>query len=89
VGGLIEEQRMHSAHLPELDVTVPDEVRAFHAQWDGLAQKVGDDGRLCANPADFLAIVRPVMEGDLSEARIKAMFDGLGRALDDATQRWR
>jgi DNA repair exonuclease SbcCD ATPase subunit len=89
VGGLIEEQRMHSAHLPELDVTVPDEVRAFHAQWDGLAQKVQDDGRLCANPADFLAIVRPVMEKDLSEVKIKAMFDGLGRALDDATQRWR
>jgi chromosome segregation ATPase len=89
VGGLLEEQRMHSAHLPELDVTVSDEVRAFHAQWDGLAHKVQDDGRLCANPADFLAIVRPVMEEDLSEARIKAMFDGLGRALDDATQRWR
>jgi chromosome segregation ATPase len=89
VEGLIEEQRMHSAHLPDLDVTVPDKVRAFHAQWDDLAQKVRDDGRLCANPAEFLAIVRPVMEKDLSEARIKAMFDGLGQALDDATGRWR
>jgi predicted nucleic acid-binding Zn-ribbon protein len=89
VGGLIEEQRMHSAHLPELYVTVPDDVRAFHTQWDGLAQQVQDDGRLCANPADFLTIVRPVMEGDLSEARIKAMFDGLGQALDEATQPWR
>ena len=88
VGGLIEEQRMHSAHLPKLDVAVPDEVRAFHAQWDGLAKKVRDDGRLCANPAEFLAIVRPVMEQDLSETNVKAMFDGMGRALDDATRRW-
>jgi len=88
VGGLIEEQRMHSAHLPKLDVTVPDAVRTFHAQWDGLVKKVRDDGRLCANPAEFLTIVRPVMEQDLSETNVKAMFDGMGRALDEATRRW-
>ena len=79
---------MHSAHLAKLDVAVPDEVRAFHAQWDGLAKKVRDDGRLCANPTEFLAIVRPVMEQDLSETNVKAMFDGMGRALDDATRQW-
>jgi len=89
VGGLIEEQRMHSAYLSDLNIRVPDEAQAFHAQWDGLAQKVRDDGHLCANPAEFLAIVRPVMEEDLTTEAIKAMFESLGRALDDATHEWR
>ena len=89
VGGLIEEQRMHSAYLPELDVSLPDDVRAFHERWDGLAQKVRDDGRLCAHPSEFLAIIRPVMEKDLAGENVKAMFESLGRALDQSTQRWR
>jgi len=89
VGGLIEEQRMHSAYLSDLNIRVPDEAQAFHAQWDGLAQKVRDDGHLCANPSEFLAIVRPVMEEDLTTEAIKAMFESLGRALDDATHEWR
>ena len=89
VGGLIEEQRMHSAYLSDLNIRVPDEVRAFHAQWDGLAQKVQDDGHLCANPAEFLAIVRPVVEEDLTTEAIKAMFESLGQALNDATHQWR
>ena len=89
VRGLIEEQRMHSAHLPDLDISVSDEVQAFHTQWQDLAQKVRDDGHLCKNPTEFLAVVRPVMENDLSEANIKVMFEGMGEALDVATQKWR
>jgi predicted nucleic acid-binding Zn-ribbon protein len=89
VHGLIEEQRMHSAYLSDLDIFISDEVQAFHAQWQDLAQKVRDDGHLCNNPTEFLAIVRPVMENDLSEANIKAMFDDLGEALDAATYKWR
>ncbi len=89
VGGLIEEQRMHSSYLPKLHITVPDEVLAFHKQWDGLDQKVRDDGRLCAQPAEFLDIVRPVMEQDMSEASIRIMFSSLGQALKHATRDWR
>jgi hypothetical protein len=88
VEGLIQEQHMHSAYLSNLDVHVPDEVTAFHAQWEGLAQKVRDDGRLCENPAEFLATVRPVMEKSLSEESIKSMFESLGKALSAATSRW-
>ena len=68
---------------------VPDEVLAFHEQWDGLRQKVQDDRRLCAHPAEFVAAVQPVMEEDLSEANIKAAFEGLGQALKQATRRWK
>ena len=89
VDGLIKEQRMHSAHLSDLNITVTGEVETFHSQWQGLAKIVRDDGHLCANPAEFLVLIRPVMEGDLSEAKIKATFDSLGEALKSATHKWR
>ena len=89
VEGLIQEQRMHSSYLSALDVYVPDEVTAFHSQWEGLAQKVRDDGHLCENPAEFLATIRPVMEEGLSEENIKGMFGSLGEALSAATSRWK
>ena len=34
---------MHSAYLPKLEIVVPDQVLAFHSQWDGLAEKVRDE----------------------------------------------
>jgi chromosome segregation ATPase len=89
VEGLISEQKMHSAYLPKLSVDIPDGVLDFHAQWGDLRDKVRDDGHLCANPAEFVAFAQPVMEGALNEANIRAMFEGLGQALNRATQRWR
>lgn len=89
VEGLISEQKMHSAYLPKLSVDVPDEVLSFHAQWGDLRDKARDDGHLCAHPTEFVAFAQPVMEGALNEANIRAMFEGLGQALDHATQRWR
>ncbi len=89
VQGLIDEQKMHSAHLPELEVSVPDGVLSFHQQWEHLRQKVRDDHNLGAHPAEFVAAVQPVMEKDLSDVRIKAMFESMGGALERATDRWR
>jgi hypothetical protein len=88
VSGLVEEQRMHSAYLKRLDVNVPDDVEAFHAQWEDLAQKVRDDGRLCGNPSEFLDVVLPEFEAKLSEDAIKGAFESLGRALTAATSQW-
>jgi chromosome segregation ATPase len=89
VDGLSKEQRMHSSYLPKLDVSVPDEVLVFHEQWDGLRNKVRDEGHHCARPAEFVALVQPVMENGLGEANIQGMFEGLGDALSHATKRWR
>ena len=89
VHGLIEERKMHGSHLPDLDIFLPDEVLAFHQQWDTLREKVEADGHLCANPAEFVAIVQPVTERDLNEEKIKAMFDALGLALKHATDVWK
>jgi chromosome segregation ATPase len=89
VEGLVKEQNMHSAYLPRLNVSVPDEVLVFHQQWEPLRKKVRDDGHLCAHPAEFVALVQPVMENGLGEAKIQLMFDGLGGALTHATRRWR
>ena len=89
VGGLIKEQRMHSAHLSPLRISIPDEVFQFHSQWDELAQKVRDDRHLSEHPAEFVATVQPAVEKRLSEANIKHMFESLGSAVKDATQAWR
>ena len=89
VQGIAEEQRMHSAYLPKLHITIPDDVAAFHQQWDGLVQKVQDDGHLCAQPTEFLDVVRPIMEKDLSTTNIQTMFSSLGQALEHATHDWR
>jgi chromosome segregation ATPase len=88
VQGLIDEKGMHRSYLPELHISIPDDVLAFHGQWDNLTRKVHDESRLCSHPAEFLAIVRPAMEGNLSAPNIKAMFDDLGQALKRATSRW-
>jgi chromosome segregation ATPase len=89
VAGLIKEQRMHSAHLSRLSVNVPAEVASFHQQWEGLAKMVRDDGHLCAHPPEFVALVKPVIEGNLSQSNVKQMFESLGGALNQATSRWR
>lgn len=89
VEGLISEQKMHSAYLPKLDVSIPKGVVAFHEMWDGLRDKVRDDGHLCKHPVEFVAAIRPVLDEGLSEANVKAMFDGLGGALKHATKAWR
>jgi len=88
VKSLIEQQHMHSAYLPKLDVTIPDAVLAFHQQWDDLAKLVRDDGRLCACPAEFLELIRPVVAEDLGDAKVNGMFESLGLALKRATDRW-
>jgi len=89
VQGLIREHKLHSAYLPKLNVSIPDQVLGFHEQWDGLRRQVRDDGHLCTHPNEFVTAVRPVMEGGLAEANIKAMFDSLGQALSQATSSWR
>jgi len=89
VKGLVEEQRMHGAHLPKLSVSVPDNVLAFHEHWDSLAKAVRDDRHLSAHPADFVAAVQPTIEQRLDERDIRAMFEALGTALQRATASWK
>ncbi|NLF01008.1 MAG: hypothetical protein GX601_08520 [Anaerolineales bacterium] len=89
VAGLIEEQRMHSAYLPRLRIELPNGVLRFHTQWDRLAAKVRDDARLSAHPTEFMAAVQPTIESELTEAGIKAMFEGMGQALKQATKSWK
>ena len=87
--GLIDEQRMHSSYLPPLTLSVPVEVMDFHEQWEGLFQKVQDDHQICAQPEMFFESIQPVIDQDLSEDKIKAMFNNLGQALNQATESWR
>jgi hypothetical protein len=88
IEGLIDQQEMHSAYLPKLEVTIPQEVLSFHDGWEDLRMKVHDDGRLSAHPAEFLSTTQSTIEKGLSEERIKAMFEGMGSALERATEKW-
>jgi hypothetical protein len=80
---------MHSEFLPQLKVQLADSVIAYHNQWDGLRAKMRDDARLCAHPAEFLETARPIIERELSDEAVTSMFNRLGQALTEATEKWR
>jgi len=48
-----------------------------------------DDARLCAHPTEFLEAAQPVIQHDLSNEAVTSMFDCLGQALTEATEKWR
>ena len=85
----IDQQKMHSAYLPMLDVNIPDKVINFNSGWDALRKSVQDEASISSEPVDFLAKVQPLMADDLNEARIQSMFESLGEALNHATESWR
>jgi hypothetical protein len=89
IQGLIDQQKMHSAYLPMLDVNIPDKVINFNSGWDALRKSVQDEASISSEPVDFLAKVQPLMADDLNEARIQSMFESLGEALNHATESWR
>jgi len=89
VQGLIDQQKMHSAYLPELVVSLPDKVLDFHKGWEDLRQSVQDEGNISAHPDEFLVNFQPLIDEDLGEARIKAMFENMGAALNQSTEKWR
>ncbi|MFC2038040.1 hypothetical protein ACFLYD_08825, partial [Chloroflexota bacterium] len=60
----------------------------FHQQWPALAQQFSDEETIGGQPEDFAIAVQPLLDGPLSEANIKAMFDDLGRMIEQATARW-
>ena len=88
IEGLRSEQRMHSAHLGPLSLSLPPRVEAFHKQWPALTQQFADKKTMGAQPANFAAAVQPLLEGPLSEASIEAMFDDLGSMIRQATASW-
>jgi chromosome segregation ATPase len=87
--GLIDQQKMYSAYLPKLVVSLPDMVLDFHSGWESLHQNVLDEGSISTHPDEFLVKYQPMIDEDLSEARIKTMFENMGVALNQATEKWR
>jgi hypothetical protein len=88
IEGLKREQQMHKAYLKPLSFTMPDRVETFHEQWPALAQQFADEETTSGQPVDFVTAVQPLLDGPLSEANIKAMFDDLGNMIERATARW-
>ncbi len=88
VQGLLEEHKMHSSYLDDLNIVVDDSVLAFHQGWEGLTARVQDDAHLSTNPTEFVTAVQPVIAAELSEERIQSMFDSLGQSLTEATKEW-
>jgi len=88
VQGLIDQQKMHSAYLPKLSVGLPEGVIAFHKDWDALRQSVLDEAEISAHPAEFLVKIQPLLEEDFNEKSIQSMFESMGQALSQATEKW-
>jgi DNA repair exonuclease SbcCD ATPase subunit len=88
IEGLAREQQMHSAYLKALDFSLPTRVEAFHKQWPALAQQFADEKTIGAHPADFAAAVKPLLDGELSQTSIEAMFNDLGAMIKQATAKW-
>jgi hypothetical protein len=88
VGGLQNEQEMHSAYLKALDFDLPGRVKTFHEQWPELARRFADEKAIGGNPAQFSAAVKPLLEGPLSQASIERMFDDLGTMIERAAAQW-
>lgn len=89
VDTLIEQQRMHRAHLNPLNIELPDEAANFHQMWEPLHERVKNDARLSKVPLEFVDTIKPFMEQTLTDQQISGMFDSLGNALKEATKGWR
>ncbi|MBN1887384.1 MAG: hypothetical protein JW850_05320 [Thermoflexales bacterium] len=89
VAALINEQKMHSAYLKAVNVSLDDEVLRFHQRWDELRNKVKDEKKLGQNPAQFSSLFEAEVGGWLAEANIKRMFESMGHSLTTATQGWK
>ncbi|MBU0495201.1 MAG: hypothetical protein KKA73_12710 [Chloroflexi bacterium] len=86
---LISEQDRHSEYLPPLRIELADSVLAFGGTWDELAEKARDEQALADRPAEFVVAMKPFLDEQLTEERIKGFFDTLGRAIQQATASWR
>ncbi len=89
VTALINEQKMHSAYLKAVNVSLDDGVVSFHQRWDELRGKVKDEKKLGQNPAQFSSLFEAEVGDWLAEANIKRMFESLGKSLTAATQGWK
>jgi chromosome segregation ATPase len=88
IDGLDHEQRMHSSYLRALDFHIPERVDTFHRQWPVLAEQFADEKAIGANPSEFSANVKPILDGPLSESNIEAMFIAFGAMIKQATEAW-
>jgi DNA repair exonuclease SbcCD ATPase subunit len=88
VNGLQREYEMHSSYLSPLSFHLPDRVDAFHQRWPDLARQFVDEEVVGQHPVEFAQQVKPMLDGPLSEANVKAMFDALGEMIERATAAW-
>jgi hypothetical protein len=86
--GLKREQQMHRAHLRPLSFALPAQVAEFHRKWPVLAKRFADEAQISAQPAEFAAAVRPLVDGPLSRERIEQQFGALNTMIQQATAKW-
>ncbi len=89
VRALIAEQERHSEFLPGLDLTLDDQIASFGETWNDLIASSKDEKALATHPADFITALQPFLEQRLTQERITAFFNALGKALNDAAAEWR
>lgn len=86
VGKVLAEQRRYN--LKPVQVPVPELAVGINALWADLRQKVKDERYLGANPLEFIRLAREEVTNRLPNETIQAFFEGMGKALDEATKAW-
>lgn len=89
VDAIVNEQKLHSAHLQKLSFPVPAVVEQFNAQWGPLRKSLRDEKRLSRYPLEFVAAIEPSLKNGLSTTSIQKMFTALESELKRATASWR
>ncbi len=86
---IINEQQRHAAYLPPLNIDLDDGVLTFSRVWDDLAAKAKDEKAFATHPANFVAALKPFLDGRLTNDNIAGYFTALGTSLQRATGKWK
>jgi hypothetical protein len=87
VGSVVQTQRRHS--LPKATVVVPQSVALINQTWKQFHAKVENEQSMADHPLEFADLVKRYLSDRLYDETIKAFFEQMGAALNQATKKWR
>jgi len=87
VSTVLQEQRRYN--LSQVKVPVPGSAAVLNETWKELAARVKDDKYMGMNPVEFSRIIDGYVKERLTDAKIQALFEDMGQALNEATKAWK
>ncbi|NLG49157.1 MAG: hypothetical protein GX552_03475 [Chloroflexi bacterium] len=87
VSTVLQEQRRYN--LAQVKVPLPGSAAVLNETWKELAARVKDDKYMGMNPVEFSQIIDGYVKERLTDAKIQALFEDMGEALNEATKAWK